>query len=207
MLLHLLVKEPLVFLLIAIPLLYSLIMHELAHAACAAWFGDTTARDRGRVTLNPLAHLDPIGTLLLMTAGFGWAKPVPINYANVKPRRAGIICCSLAGVTTNFLIAFACLFFYKLVRPYVAGESFILLSLGITAEINIIIASFNLIPIPPLDGSRVLAEMLPRSIQFVMFSIEKVGIIILIILLNMRVLDPLIDFIRSFLLTIIGMLI
>ncbi len=206
MLLTSLLQNPLVFLVVAIPLLYSLVLHELAHAVCANWFGDTTAKDRGRITLNPLAHLDLLGTILLLIVGFGWAKPVPINYARIHPKKAGVICCSLAGVTTNFLIALTSLILFKYF--YIRGipsHSLLLQTLVITANINIILASFNLIPIPPLDGSRVLAELMPKNTQYFFYNMERYGIIILIILLNLHILDPVIGFIRSVLLSIISL--
>ncbi|MCD6460303.1 site-2 protease family protein [bacterium] len=204
MLIQILFRNPLLFFTIAIPLLYSIVLHELAHALCASWFGDHTAKARGRITLNPLKHLDPVGTILLFTFGFGWAKPVPINTANFKPKKIGIICCSLAGVTANFLIAFICYLLVRLVMLYSSSDNSILFNaLIVTGDINIILAAFNILPIPPLDGSRILAVLLPKRFQIMLYSIEKFGIVILMALLYFRLLDPLITFIRTKLLMFI----
>ena len=203
MLIRLLFQYPLLFIAIAVPLLYSIILHELAHALCASWFGDNTAKERGRITLNPINHLDPVGTLLLLGFGFGWAKPVPINTANLRPKKAGIICCSLAGVTANFLIAVACYVAIQVLLKYSLKDTILFHALLITGDINIILAAFNLLPIPPLDGSRVLGVILPKRFQIVLYSIEKFGIIILMALLYFGILDPVIDFIRTKILIVI----
>jgi len=197
MLLRLLFQEPLLFVAIAVPLLYSIILHELAHALCASWFGDNTAKERGRITLNPINHLDPIGTVLLLGFGFGWAKPVPINTANLRPKKAGIICCSLAGVAANLLIAFTCYVVLQILIKKSLNDTILFHSLLITGDINIILAAFNILPIPPLDGSRVLGVVLPKRFQIILYSIEKFGIILLMALLYFRLLDPIIAFIRT----------
>ncbi len=206
MLLKLLFTDPLTFVLIAFPLLYSLVLHEMAHAVVAYRFGDYTAKIHGRFSINPLKHLDPMGTILLLLFGFGWAKPVPINFSFLKPRRMGIICCSLAGVAVNFLIAFACLFLQKIFLAVYPAKP-IILALTITAHINLILASFNLIPIPPLDGSRVLSELLPRSLDRLMYSLERYGFVIIFVLLYIGLLDPIIQFIMGILISIISIFI
>ena len=197
MLIRLLFTNPILFVAIAVPLLYSIIFHELAHGLCALWFGDDTAKQRDRLTLNPINHLDPVGTLLLLAFGFGWAKPVPINTANLRPKKAGIICCSLAGVTANFLIAFTCYVGVQLLMINSLENSVLFHALIITGDINIILAAFNILPIPPLDGSRILGVILPKQFQIILYSIEKFGIVILMALLYFGLLDPVIGFIRT----------
>src|SRR5512136_1097646 len=105
-LLNLLLKDPLAFALVAIPLLYSVVIHEVAHGWVAYRMGDPTAKWLGRLSLNPLKHLDPIGTLMLFLVGFGWAKPVPVNFRQIRDQRKGLIFVSAAGIVTNILIAF-----------------------------------------------------------------------------------------------------
>ena len=113
-LLNLLTKDPLAFALVIIPLLFSVIIHEVAHGWVAYRMGDPTAKWMGRLTLNPLNHLDPIGTLMLFLAGFGWAKPVPVNFNNISDKRKGLIFVSSAGIVANILFAFVALLFLRL---------------------------------------------------------------------------------------------
>jgi len=190
-LLSLLMQNPLTFLMLAIPLLYSIICHEIAHGLVASWFGDNTARRSGRLTLSPVAHIDPIGTLMLLLVGFGWAKPVPVNFANLRPSRLGVICVALAGCTINIVIAMTAI---SLMQFDAFNTSSVFSTvLPIVAKINIMLAAFNLIPIPPLDGSRVLMEFLPRQMQATLAQFEPYGFFIILILLYTGVLYPVID--------------
>ena len=122
-LLRLLISDPAAFVMLAVLLLYSVILHELAHGWVALRMGDETAKWLGRLTLNPLRHLDPIGSLMLLVIGFGWAKPVPINLENIPApqRRKGLILVSAAGVTANILIAFFALLLWRLFSPEPGG--------------------------------------------------------------------------------------
>src|SRR5512145_1021719 len=147
-LLNLLLKDPLTFVLLAIPLLYSIIIHELAHGWVAYRMGDPTAKYAGRLTLNPIKHLDPIGTAMLFIFGFGWAKPVPVNLGLVRNTRAGLIWVSAAGIIANLLLAFLAVLLLRLLAPPPSGSIGVMLYY--LAQINIMLASFNLIPIPPL---------------------------------------------------------
>src|SRR3972149_12310293 len=113
-LLNLLFKDPLTFAFVAIPFLYSVVIHEVAHGWVAYRMGDPTAKRMGRLSLNPLRHLDVVGTLMLFLAGFGWAKPVPVNLNNIPNRRKGLIFVSSAGILANILFAFAALLFIRL---------------------------------------------------------------------------------------------
>jgi Zn-dependent protease len=192
-LLNLLIKDPLGFFIIAIPLLYSVIFHELAHGWVAYRMGDPTARSLGRLSINPIKHIDPMGTLMLFLFGFGWAKPVPVNLNNIRDRRKGMILVSSAGIVTNIILAFCALFLLRLFSPSASGLGASLLF--VFARINIILAALNLIPIPPLDGSKILMGFAPPSVQQYLFRIERYGLLILIALLYLGVLDPVI---RSF---------
>ncbi|MDQ5986541.1 MAG: hypothetical protein CSYNP_02271 [Syntrophus sp. SKADARSKE-3] len=204
-LLNLLIKDPLTFVLLAIPLLYSIIIHELAHGWVAYRLGDPTAKWHGRLTLNPLKHLDPIGTLMLFLFGFGWAKPVPINLSNIPEQRKGLILVSAAGIIANIIFAFAAVLLYRLLSPDSSGPLGIMLYY--LAQINIMLAAFNLIPIPPLDGSKILAGFLSERYQYMMARIEPFGFFIIIGLLYLHVLDPIIAFFRWIILVIISIFI
>ncbi len=203
-LISLLLENPLAFALLAFPLLYSVIIHEIAHGWVAFMMGDPTAKHLGRLSFNPLRHLDPIGTAMLFFVGFGWAKPVPVNFANVHPRRRGLFFVSAAGITANLVLAFLAYLLLRLIAPAPEGAvSLILLSF---AQINIVLASFNLIPIPPLDGSKILQVFLSPPAQAFMMRIEPYGFFILIGLLLTGVLTPLITVFRWAMLTLIGLL-
>ena len=193
-LIQLLFRDPLTFLLLAIPLLYSIIIHELAHGWVAYKMGDPTAKWMGRLSLNPVKHIDPIGSLMLLMFGFGWAKPVPINVNNFHDLRKGLILVSSAGIAANIILAFLSFLAIRLFSPLPEGFKSIDIMLSYMARINIMLASFNLIPIPPLDGSKILMGFTSGRFQYTLQSLEPYGMFIIIGLLYLRVLDPLIAF-------------
>jgi Zn-dependent protease len=203
-LIQLLIKDPLAFIILSVLLLYSIIFHELAHGWVAYKMGDPTAKWLGRLTLNPLKHLDPFGSLMLLIVGFGWAKPVPINLENIpaNKRRKGLILVSAAGITANIIFAFVALLLLRLISPEHSGmvEQVLLL----LAQINIILAAFNLIPIPPLDGSKILMGFAPESVNKVLYQIEPFGFIIVIGLLFLGALNPVIDLLQNIILALIS---
>lgn len=203
-LLNLLIKNPAVFFMLAIPILYSIIIHELAHGWIANRMGDPTARLAGRLSLNPLKHLDPVGTLMLLFFGFGWAKPVPINLANIRDQRRGLIMVSAAGIVANIVLAFAALLGWRLLSPSASVETKMILYY--TAQINIILAAFNMIPIPPLDGSKILMGFMPPGFQDSFSRLEPYGFFIIIGLLYIGALDPVIAFFRGLILLLISFL-
>ncbi|GGM17682.1 site-2 protease family protein [Deinococcus aerophilus] len=154
-LISLLTSNPTAFIIIALALVLSLAVHEFAHAYTADRLGDPTPRRYGRVTLNPIAHLDPFGTLLLLIAGFGFAKPVPVNPNNLG--RWGTLWVAAAGPISNLLIAVLCAALLKVFPPTTITLTILLTVMSI----NVILAVFNLIPIPLLDGSRILGALVP----------------------------------------------
>ncbi len=172
-----------VILLIALP------VHELAHAWMAHYFGDTTPERNGRLTINPLAHLDPIGALMLLIAGFGWAKPVPINpYALEKRSPNAITMVSLAGVTANLLLAILAAIPFRLgLISYYSNPGSFLPSAGEFLlqfiYINLALMIFNLIPLAPLDGEKVVSTILPPNLSRYMDMIRPYGPLILLGLL------------------------
>ena len=182
---HLLFKDPIAFILIAIPLLYSIIFHELAHGWVAYRMGDPTARSLGRLSLNPLKHLDPVGTIMLFVFGFGWAKPVPVNFNQLRDRHMGMILVSSAGIIMNMIVAFCALLLSRLLSLSPASMPAQLLYY--LAQINIILAAFNLIPLPPLDGSKILMGLASPGVQNFLFRIERYGFFIIIGLLYLGV--------------------
>ena len=142
-------------------LLIALTVHEYAHARAAVTLGDPTPRFMGRLTLNPIAHLDPLGLLMLWLFKFGWAKPVPINPGHFKNYRQGVLLVSLAGPVSNMLLALVtALIIGMLAKLQLLSGDWVKV-LWMTYSYNIILAIFNLIPIPPLDGSKVLSSLLP----------------------------------------------
>ena len=201
-LLNLLLKDPLAFALVAVPLLYSVVIHEVAHGWVANRMGDPTAKWLGRLSLNPIKHLDPIGTLMLFIAGFGWAKPVPINFNNISDKRKGLIFVSSAGIIANILLAFVSLLFFRLSTLPSSGMTAILVYYLV--QINITLAALNLIPIPPLDGSKILMGIAPKETQYFLARLEPYGFFIIIGLLYLGILDPLIGFFRWIIGTLIA---
>ncbi|MBD5559633.1 MAG: site-2 protease family protein [Clostridia bacterium] len=164
--------------------LIALSFHEYAHAWAANWCGDATARSRGRMSLDPLKHLDPVGTICLLLFHFGWAKPVPVNPRNYRhPRRDDVIV-SLAGIIMNFIVAFVAYGIYY-ITVYVAGWDNMIFVRIMTPIIllNITLGIFNLIPIPPLDGFHVLSAIAPRPMHKFGAAVGRYGMIILLVLL------------------------
>jgi len=171
-------------------LLVSFTVHELAHALTAYRFGDDTAKAAGRLSLNPVRHIDPFGAIMLVFSGFGWAKPVPINPENFRSKKAGIIFTSLAGPLSNVLMAIIFGTAYVLSNAYARQPRFLPIStpsqvtltlLYYFVNINIALAAFNLLPIPPLDGSKILLAILPDRIYYgFILRYERYGMFILI---------------------------
>ena len=172
-------QQPIVFVLVAVALVICLTIHEFAHAYVAHKLGDDTAKLLGRVTLNPLAHLDPIGTVMLLFAGIGWGKPVPFNPYNLKnPKRDGAII-AIAGPASNFVLAIILTILFKLF----ADISLIGIFLYTTISYNIILAVFNLIPLHPLDGFKVVNGFLPENLSIQWLQIAPYGIWVLILMI------------------------
>ena len=171
-------------------LLIAMVIHEYAHAQVAVWLGDFTPRLMGRLTLNPKAHVDPIGMLMLFLVHFGWAKPVMINPRNFKNPKRDDILVSLAGPAANFITAFlallALLLYSRMGGDMTAG---VYLVFQMIIEYNIGFGIFNLIPLPPLDGSHVLMQLLPRDMAYKLAGLERYSFLILIVLLMTPVLS------------------
>lgn len=167
--------------------------------------GDETAKWLGRLTLNPVKHIDPIGSLMLLVVGFGWAKPVPVNLENIPApqRRKGLILVSAAGATANIIIAFCALLVWRLMSP--APGSMMYNVLYLLANINILLAAFNLIPIPPLDGSKILMGFTPESFNRVLYQIEPFGFFIVLGLLLTGALTPVINMFQSAIISFISL--
>lgn len=187
--------------------LLAITFHETAHGFVAYKLGDPTAKNQGRLTLNPLAHLDPVGALMMFIAGFGWAKPVPVNpFFFNGDRTKGMMLVSVAGPVTNLLLSFIAYFIYA------AGGGFVtvpFLNVFLTQMIvlNIYLAIFNLIPVPPLDGSKILAGFLPRAAAYkYLTTVEQYGFIILLVLIVCNITDMILVPIANFVLNLFSMI-
>jgi len=169
-------------------LIISVMAHEVAHGAAAYAFGDPTARNQGRLTLNPLKHIDMFGSIILpailyfTNAGFlfGWAKPVPYNPYNLRNRRLGEFCVSIAGILTNFAIAIIFAIAIRFAVTFGLSQPVIDLMLYIIM-LNVTLGVFNLVPIPPLDGSKILFSLVPYKYEHYLINLEKYGFYFLII--------------------------
>ncbi|WP_425490394.1 site-2 protease family protein [Heyndrickxia vini] len=171
---------------VVITLLIAFTVHEFAHAYTAYKFGDPTAKDQGRLTLNPIQHLDPFGTILILIAGFGWARPVPVDRRHFKnPRAAGILV-SIMGPLSNLLLAFIGYgVFYFLISSgsWTNASSFIMDFLNIFIQLNMMLFVFNLIPLPPLDGYRIVEDLVSPTIRAKMTQFEQYSILVFLIII------------------------
>ncbi len=216
--------ETLQRLLISAPaILIAITFHEVAHGYVAFRLGDPTAKLLGRLTLNPLAHIDLFGTILLpllmyatMGFAFGYAKPVPINPMNFRNPRKGMALSAIAGPITNIVLALASVIILKFIlsplaafSPDALKETIVkpcLLIFSASVIINIMLAVFNMIPIPPLDGGRVLTGLLPSKQALFFSKIEPFGFIIILVLINTRPVNLFFNWVITFFLNLFGML-
>lgn len=199
-------KQEILSLIISIPgLLLAITMHEFAHGWAAYLMGDTTAKYSGRLSLNPLHHLDPIGALCMLFFRFGWAKPVPINPNNFKNHRRGVIVVSIAGPFANFLLGLvSCIIYYLFVFVIHSDSSWIeFLSQIVLYSIfmNVGLMIFNLIPVPPLDGSKILLEFLPYRVKYQIYQYERYFSLILIILVYAGTMTPVLSLLQGYVIT------
>ncbi len=171
-------------------LIIAIVGHEYAHARVATWLGDPTPRAAGRLTLNPMAHLDPFGVLALFLVGFGWAKPVPVNIGYFRDRRTDELLVALAGPGSNILMAFIAYIVLVIVEivaygvvPDVMRQIIYLIVLY-----NVNFAIFNMLPIPPLDGSTIITAFLPWTVRIQLYRLSWISLIVFILLLNSPIL-------------------
>jgi Zn-dependent protease len=185
-----------------IVLIFSAIIHEYMHGWMAERLGDSTAKDQGRLTINPLPHIDPFGSVflpfLLVLSGspfvFGWAKPVPFNPYNLRDAKYGAAKVAIAGPLANLIVA---IFFGMVLRFFpLDGNTFLITLLAIAIQINLLLMIFNLVPIPPLDGSKVIMPFLPFALQTKYAEIERYGMILVLffVIFGFQLIIPVIEF-------------
>lgn len=175
-------------------------IHEFAHAWSAYKLGDNTAYFKGRLTLNPIAHIDPFGAILLFFTGFGWAKPVPVNPNNFKNPRAGMAITAAAGPISNLIVSFIAMIIYRIIIPFYNGTQtmdYLLTIIYFFISINIGLAIFNLLPIPPLDGSRILSYFTSAKFDRKVDEYQKYILIGFFVLMMTGILDIPLGFIRN----------
>ncbi|MEI8393473.1 MAG: site-2 protease family protein [Rhodospirillaceae bacterium] len=176
---------------LALPVIFAITLHEAAHGFVAWRLGDDTAKVAGRVSFNPIRHIDPIGTLVLPAILyvsthflFGWAKPVPVNFSRLRHPRRDMVLVALAGPGINILLALVSDFLFRFVPLLPPGmQEWAGLSLSYSVLINVVLAVFNMIPLPPLDGGRVAVGVLPRALARPLAGMERFGIVILMSLI------------------------
>jgi Zn-dependent protease len=174
----------------AIPVLFAITVHEAAHGYVARLFGDNTAYVAGRVTLNPLKHIDPLGTIVvplvmavLSPFMFGWAKPVPVSFGQLRRPKRDMIWVAAAGPGSNLAMAILWLLLAKALVVLGAQEAFFLMVAAVGIQVNLMLMALNLLPIPPLDGGRILVGILPHRLAWQVARIEPYGFVILLVLL------------------------
>lgn len=190
-------------------ILIALTFHEYMHGRVAYALGDPTPKHQGRLTLNPIRHLDPLGSILLLLVGFGWAKPVEVNPFHFKGDRGrGMLWVSLAGPGTNLVLAIAAAILWLLLGNY--GE-YVNFFLDYLFRINVVLAVFNLLPVPPLDGSKILAGLLPVSKRHIIYNVERYGTVILLLLVITGILGgilmPLVTLVQKLIISLITLFI
>jgi Zn-dependent protease len=203
--------DPQLFLAFVIAVIAGITFHEFSHAAVATLQGDKTARSQGRLTLNPLSHLDPLGSIALVVAGFGWGRPVPFSPAQLRNRRVGAALVGLAGPAANFVLALASVVALRLLATSPFGTfnaDFRVKLLEALVAFNVILGVFNLLPVPPLDGSRLLSIFLPPSRQNIVYFLDQYGIFLLlgILFLAPGLLTPVFRGITQFLYGLVGLI-
>lgn len=188
-----------------IALIFTMVVHELAHGYTALYFGDKTAKYAGRLSLNPLNHINPVGLISLIIFKFGWANPVPVNFSNLRPRKVGVFCVSIAGVTTNLMLGLIFTLVYTFCALSIASTVFgkyVLDLLIMLVVYNVSFAVFNILPIPPLDGSKIIINFLPLRIQNYIYRYERYLYFILVFLifsgLISKVMGPIVNAIILF---------
>ena len=190
----------------AIPIIFAITVHEASHGYAAKYFGDLTAEKMGRITLNPLKHIDPIGTILLpaltlLLGGilFGWAKPVPVNFAGLRNPKKDMLWVAAAGPASNFVMAIFWVLVLKYSQAVPDSAAYFLLEMSkVGIMINLVLMVLNLLPLPPLDGGRIAVSLLPMNLAVKLSQLEKYGFFILIFLLMTgilgRIISPIINF-------------
>ena len=198
----------------ALPIIFAITVHEAAHGYAAKYFGDLTAYNQNRISLNPLRHIDPIVTILLpaltvLLGGvlFGWAKPVPVNFMNLRHPKKDMLWVAAAGPFSNLIMAIFWTILYGRSAYFPESMSLFIQQMGIAGiSINLSLMVLNLIPLPPLDGGRIAVSLLPNHLAYKYAQVERYGFLILIILLMTHILDliifPLIQISQSLILWI-----
>lgn len=184
-------------------------IHELSHGLVAYWLGDDTAKLKGRLTLNPLAHLNPLGTIMLLLVGVGYAEPVPVNPRNFKNPKGGMALTALAGPMSNLLMGWVSIWLFYICNAYISNSTFgsaVTFFFLYAAQINVMLAVFNLLPIPPLDGSKIFAGLLPSKAYFKYMQYERYVMIALFVLLLTGVLNGVISFLTGILINFISII-
>ncbi len=180
-------------------------IHELAHGWVAYKLGDNTAKREGRLTFNPIAHIDLIGMIMILVLGFGYAKPVPVNMNNFKNPKSGMALTALAGPCSNLVLAFISIFIYYAIGGASYGVLYYFsLFFMYSAIINVSLAAFNLLPIPPLDGSKILAGILPNKAYYKYMQYERYAMIALFVLMLSGLLDGILNVVVRALLYVIS---